>query len=134
MLMPTIDRYMTRQPWTIRSDARLADAHRIMREHGVRHLPVLVDGQLVGLVSEGDVRLTQSLLGREAQDVTVEDAMSQDVFTVAGTGPVDEVVEQMAKRKIGSAVVVDRRGHVEGIFTTVDALQFFADTLRRMTA
>lgn len=134
MLMPTIDRYMTRQPWTVRSDARLADAHRIMREHNIRHLPVLDHGALVGVVSEGDVRLTESLLGRDAQDVTVEDAMAQDVYTVVGNGAVDEVVEKMAERKIGSVVVVDGRGHVQGIFTTVDALQFFADMLRRMTA
>jgi CBS domain-containing protein len=40
----------------------------------------------------------------------------------------------MAERKLGSAVVVDRAGKVQGIFTTSDALQFFADVLRRETA
>jgi hypothetical protein len=40
----------------------------------------------------------------------------------------------MATRKCGSAVVVNVRGTVEGIFTTIDALQVLAEVLRRETA
>src|SRR4051812_19603913 len=43
-----ISRYMTRQPWTIRMDATLAEARALMREHGIRHLPVLDAGRLRG--------------------------------------------------------------------------------------
>jgi CBS domain-containing protein len=35
MLMPTLSRYMTRRPWTIAPTATLAEAHRLMREHGI---------------------------------------------------------------------------------------------------
>lgn len=131
MLMPELSRYMKPQPWTIRKDARLADAHRLMHEHGIRHLPVVERGQLVGLVSERDLHLVETLRASDPEELTVEHAMVEDVFTASADAPVDEVVEEMAHRKIGSAVALDRQGKVTGIFTTVDALQFFADVLRR---
>ena len=131
MLMPSLSRYMKPQPWTIRKDACLADAHRLMHEHGIRHLPVLEGSELVGLISERDLHLAETLRASDPADLTVEHAMVDDVFTASADAPIDEVVEQMASRKIGSAVALDRQGRVNGIFTTVDALQFFADVLRR---
>lgn len=134
MLMPTISRYMTRQPWTIRKDARMSQAHQMMREHRIRHLPVLEAGKLVGLVSERDLHLIETLPDSDPEQVTVEEAMSVDVYVVGMDDPVDEIVEKMANQKYGSAIVLNRRAGVEGIFTTIDALQAFADVLRRATA
>jgi acetoin utilization protein AcuB len=122
---------MKPQPWTIRRDAPLAQAHRLMHEHDIRHLPVLDNGQLVGVVSERDLHLVETLRASDPAELTVEHAMVKDVFTAPADAPVAEVVEQMAARKIGSAIALDRQGKVTGIFTTVDALQFFADVLRR---
>ena len=134
MLMPLISRYMSRQPWTIRRDATMSQAHRMMREHGIRHLPVLDGGALVGVVTERDLHLIETLPDADPDEVDVEDAMSVDVYAVGPDDPVDAVVERMASRKLGSAVVIDQRGAVEGIFTTVDALQVLSDVLRRATA
>jgi acetoin utilization protein AcuB len=133
MLMPPISRYMTRQPWTVRHDARLSVAHELMRAHRIRHLPVLDGGKLVGIVSERDVYVFDRL--KDLGDgTTVEDAMSVDIYGAHADDPVDAVVEQMAERKLGCAVVLDRRGGVEGIFTTVDALRVLAEVLKRATA
>jgi acetoin utilization protein AcuB len=52
---------MTVSPVVIASDRTLADAHRLMRERGFRHLPVVDDGRLVGLVSPRDLYLLESL-------------------------------------------------------------------------
>jgi acetoin utilization protein AcuB len=134
MLMPTLARYMTPQPWTIRRDARMSQALQMMREHRIRHLPVLEAGKIVGIVSERDLHLVEMLLGANPDRLTVEEAMVQDVYSVRADDPVDTVVETMSQHKYGSAVVLDRRGDVEGIFTTVDALQAFAEVLRRETA
>lgn len=134
MLMPAISRFMTRQPYTIRKDAKMSEAHHLMRVHHIRHLPVLEAGKLVGIVSERDLHLIETLPDGDPDEVTVEEAMVSDVYAVANEEPVDTVVERMAERKCGSAVVVDRRGKVEGIFTTIDALEFFADVLRKATA
>jgi len=125
---------MTRQPWTIRKNATMAQAHEMMRAHRIRHLPVLEARKLVGLVSERDLHLIETLPDGNPDEVTVEEAMTADVYVVGADDPVDLVVEKMADRKYGSAVVVDRRGVVQGIFTTTDALQVLADVLRKASA
>jgi acetoin utilization protein AcuB len=133
MLMPAISRYMTAQPWTIRHDAKLSEARSLMREHAIRHLPVLDGGRLVGILSERDIYMLERFPVFD-EGHTVEDAMTQDVYTVHGDDPVDSVVEAMAQRKYGSAVVLNRRDSIEGIFTSVDAMQVFVDVVRRATA
>jgi acetoin utilization protein AcuB len=133
MLMPPIARYMTCQPWATRRDAKLAQALELMRAHEIRHLPVLEAGKLVGIVSERDVYLFDRL-GDLDTAVTVEDAMTVDVYAVSCEDSLDAVVETMAEHKYGAVVVMNRRGTVEGIFTTVDGMQVLADVLRRATA
>jgi acetoin utilization protein AcuB len=125
---------MTQQPWTIRKDAKMSQAHEMMRAHRIRHLPVLEAGKLVGIVSERDLHLMETLPGGDPDDIAVEEAMIEDVYVVGADDPVDTVVEKMADRKYGCAVIVNRRGLVDGIFTTVDALQVLADVLRKATA
>ncbi len=112
----------------------MAEAHHMMRLHRIRHLPVLEAGKLVGIVTERDLHLIETLPGGDPDAVTVEEAMTVDVYAVHPDGAVDSIVEKMADHKYGSAVVLDRQGAVEGIFTTVDALQVLAEVLRRATA
>jgi acetoin utilization protein AcuB len=134
MLMPQMSRYMTRQPWTIRKDAKMSQAHGLMRAHRIRHLPVLEGGKLAGIVSDRDLHLIETLPDSDPDEVTVEEAMTQDVYAVGLDDPVDAVAERMAAHKYGCAIVVNRRGGIEGIFTTVDAMQVLADVLRKATA
>lgn len=121
---------MTRQPWTIERSATLTAAHQLMRRHAIRHLPVMDAGKLVGLVSERDLHLIETLPDSDPDEVTVDDAMTETVYVAAPTDAVAEVVERMAADKLGSAVVMqDQR--VEGIFTSIDALQVLSHVLRR---
>lgn len=130
MLMPPISRYMTRQPWTIERGATLTAAHELMRSHAIRHLPVMDAGKLVGIVSERDLHLMETLPDADPDEVTVEDAMTETVYVARPSDEVAEVVDRMAARKLGSVVVVqDRR--VEGIFTSIDALIVLSSVLRR---
>ncbi|HWV39977.1 MAG TPA: CBS domain-containing protein [Vulgatibacter sp.] len=115
-----IRKYMTSPVRTIRSTSTLAEAHRWMNELGVRHLPVYENRRLVGLVSQRDLHLVETLKDVDPQIVPVEEAMSQDAFVVTPDTPLAEVCQRMADRKLGSVVVVDG-GEVVGIFTTVDA-------------
>lgn len=102
----------------------------MMLDHRVRHLPVLDGGRIVGLISERDLLLVESLPGVNPTDVRVEEAMVQNVFTVEPDTPVAEVVETMIERKLGSAVVsADER--VIGVFTTIDALQALHELLEQ---
>lgn len=128
-MMPAISRYMTKQPWTIARTATLADAHTLMREHHLRHLPVVDKGSLVGIVSVGDLHLLETIADFGLDEVSVNEAMTERPFIVTGDTPLDEVAGIMAEKKYGSAIVVGREG-IEGIFTTVDACRALASILQ----
>jgi acetoin utilization protein AcuB len=120
---------MTKQPWTIERSAPLAQAHALMREHQLRHLPVLDEGELVGIVSVGDLHLLETIADFSLEEIPVDEAMSEHPFVVTGDMPLDEVAEIMADKKYGSAIVAGREG-VEGIFTTTDACRALASILQ----
>ena len=126
--IPTIQRYMTTSPHTIGNEQSLKKAHDLMREHGIRHLPVMHGNRLVGVVSDRDVAIITSLDDVNPELITVEDAMTADVLTVGPDTPLDEVATLMAERKAGS-VVVQQNSKVVGIFTTVDGMTALAELL-----
>src|SRR5690349_366308 len=104
--IPTIQKYMTTSPHSIGIEQPLATAHAMMREHAIRHLPVLTAGRLVGMLSDRDLHVIASLKGVDPQAVQVEEAMSTDVYSVSPDASLDDVVGEMAERKLGSAVVL----------------------------
>lgn len=119
---------MTKSPHTIGVSLTLADAKRVMDQYGIRHLPVLEGGALVGLVSDRDVQMISALAQLDVRDVTVEEAMSQVPFTVSPGTSLLTAVRHMAKKKLGSAVVVEN-DKVVGVFTTTDGMRVLADLL-----
>jgi acetoin utilization protein AcuB len=118
----TIDTFMTRSVHTIGTKAPLAEAHRMMNDHGIRHLPVLEGGRLVGMLSQRDLHLIETLKDVDPKEVRVEEAMSQDCYTVEPGTSLASVAREMAQHKYGSAVIL-RGAEVLGIFTTTDALR-----------
>lgn len=127
--IPTIQKYMTVTPHSIGAEQTLSEAHKRLREFKVRHLPVLQGGKLVGLLSERDLHLVETLRDVDAETMPVEEAMSTNVYAVPPDTALDEVVDEMARQKYGSAVVM-QNGHVVGIFTTVDVCVALRDLLR----
>jgi acetoin utilization protein AcuB len=123
-----IQDHMTPAPITIGRAQSLSEAARKMHEHHVRHLPVLEGGYLFGILSERDIDLVEALPDVDPDKVTVEEAMTQDPYTVRPDTPVREVAAAMAEHKYGTAVVM-QEGRVVGIFTTVDALRMLAAML-----
>jgi acetoin utilization protein AcuB len=99
-----------------------------MSEHRIRHLPVLGGGKLIGVVSQRDLYFIETLRDVDPERVAVSEAMSQDVYAVEPTTDVTEVAKEMVSHKYGAAVVVER-GHVVGVFTTVDALRALSELL-----
>jgi len=128
----TIREFMTVSPHTIAIERTLSDAHKLMREHGIRHLPVLEGGRLVGMVSQRDLHLLETLRDVNPAEIRVEEAMSQDVLEVDPAASLARVARVMGKRKLGSAVVT-HGGEIVGIFSTVDAL-FALATIANGTA
>lgn len=130
--MPAIDRYMTREPYSVSSTDSLARVRRMMLVHSIRHVPVIDGGRLVGVVSERDVAAIEGVPGVDLARVEVARVMAAPV-QVWGETPLDEVSEMMTKRKADCVVVQGGHG-VAGIFTATDALSALTDLLRRATA
>jgi acetoin utilization protein AcuB len=117
-----IENFMTRSVHTIGTKSPLTEAHRMMNDHGIRHLPVLEGGRLVGMLSQRDLHLIETLRDVDPKEVIVEEAMSQDAYTVTPETPLAGVAREMGAHKYGSAVII-RGAQVLGIFTTTDALK-----------
>src|SRR5689334_8077385 len=101
--MPQIQKFMTTLPHTIGKDIPLKTALGLMREHRIRHLPVCESGKLVGVLTDRDLKLAASFTG--SQELTVEEVMSPDPYTVTPEAPLDEVVLGMAEHKYGCAII-----------------------------
>ena len=131
--MPSVSRYMTPAPCTISKATSLATAQRVMREHHVRHLPVVDGGNLCGIVSDRDIYILEAAGRIDPETTLVADAMTETPFVVTSDTALDEVVEIMGEHKYGSVVIEGHDG-IEGIFTAVDACRALTEVLRRVTA
>jgi acetoin utilization protein AcuB len=111
----------------------LPEATRLARERGIRHLPVIEHGKLVGIVSDRDLKRAMaspatSLAARELtyllDRVTIDQIMTRAVITIAPMFPVEEAARLMVREKI-SALPVTEGGHLVGIVTETDVLELF---------
>lgn len=124
--VPPIFKYMTTSPHTIEATATIADAAKKMAEHRIRHLPVVSGSKVVGLLSQRDVTVIETLKDVDPKVVTVDGAMSSSPYTADAKTPVTEVAAMMAEHKYGSAIIV-QNDEVVGMFTTVDACRVLAE-------
>lgn len=123
----TLERYMTRHPHTVRVDQRIDTARKLMTSLGVRHLPVLEAGRLVGVVSDRDLKSAERSADA-SKKALVSDVFIEEPFSVDIDTSLFVVAQTMAEKKIGSAIVLED-GKVAGIFTAVDACRALAETL-----
>lgn len=131
-VMPTTKDYMTPLPHPIAPDASVTSARALMRRRSIRHLPVMENDKLVGLVSERDLLLAKELAGARKR-VAVEDVMAREPYVARADASLAQVARTMSRRKLGSAVIMDGK-HVIGVLTTVDALRALADVLQGRSA
>jgi acetoin utilization protein AcuB len=111
-------------------DTTLQDAYRTMQEKGIRHLPVVETGELVGVVTDRDLRLATSALAPSPfpPGCRVSEVMARKVQTTDPLDPVEDAARVMRERKIGCLPVLEGNT-VIGIITGIDLL----DALIRMT-
>jgi acetoin utilization protein AcuB len=125
--MPTIKSVMTPFPYSVDAGAPVSEAQAFLREHNIRHLPVTQNGDLVGIISDRDIKL---VLGPDfafpnAEETRVADAMVKDAYVVDMETRLDSVLAHMAEKHLGSALVT-RHGKLAGVFTVTDACRHFA--------
>lgn len=129
--MPSVMGSMTPFPHAIDVEAPLTAAREMMRERGFRHLPVISEGRLLGILSDRDIKLALGPdLGYAPEgELKVRDVYLADAYTVDGHTPLDQVAGTMAERHIGAALVT-QHGRLAGVFTSTDACRALARFLR----
>lgn len=125
-----VEEFTTPDPVTAREEMTVDELRALMERHGIRHLPILRGGAVVGLVSERDVRLVSGLTAAEKLQVRAGDIMATQPLVVTASMPLDEVASAMSRQKVGSAIVNDDDGRFVGIFTAVDALNALVEIAR----
>lgn len=140
--------YMTPTPFTIRADAPISEAVRLMEEKQVRGLPVVDDqGKLVGLVSEADLIVREAplepplyitFLGsiiyfespesfhkhlKKTLGQQVQDVMTPNPHTINVDAPISEAARLMVNHHISRLPVLNAQGELVGIISRHDLLR-----------
>jgi acetoin utilization protein AcuB len=115
-----VEEYTSPSVVTIASTDDLDKAMELMQEHTIRHLPVMENGTIAGIISERDVL---AHMGKDwTRMLKIEDIMTRSILTVNKNEGLGDVAYQLSSQKIGSALVLDDDDSMYGIFTTTDAL------------
>jgi len=129
---------MTASPHTLSADATLSEAVDLMNAYGIRHLPVVERGKVVGIISDRDIKMA---LGPDAvaMDTTNVDArllegtvewfMSEGTQSIDHEAQVSEAGELFLREKIGALPVL-QDGELVGILSVLDVLRIALPILR----
>ena len=129
--------WMTSPVISVLPETSISETHRLMKENGIRRLPVVVRDQLVGIVTLGDVReaspsdaSTLSIweLNYLWAQLKVEQVMSRQVLTIAPEALILDAAQIMLDKKVSGLPVVDAQGHLVGIITESDIFRMLVQS------
>ncbi len=130
----TVAMLMTDAVVTLREEDNLLRLLEGMETLQIRHLPVVDEGMLVGMVSQRDVlRLLRSDLDpasstraeTEAGRKFVAEVMTREIISVSRDTPIEEAARLIVQHRFGCLPVVDDEGRLLGIVTDIDLLRHF---------
>ncbi len=131
---------MSHPPITILPTATVPQALAVMRRHKIRHLPVVENGELVGIISMGDLREASTTAAINADSyelnfmlnrLAVSKIMNRKVTTVTPDAFIVDAAEIMTENKIAGLPVVEPNGAVIGIITDSDLLRLLVRKYRQ---
>ena len=122
---------MTRDLATLSPQASVSDALSMCREQGVRHVPVVEDGKLLGIISDRDIDSATPPEGdpereEKLNELKVSDLMSRNVVTAHPQDPIGFAAQEMYERKINALPVMleeDGENELVGIVTSTDVMR-----------
>ncbi|MGQ9887308.1 MAG: CBS domain-containing protein [Aggregatilineales bacterium] len=132
-----VKEWMTSPVISVSPTTSISAAHQIMKEKGIRRLPVLENGALVGIVTIGDVReaspsdaTTLSIweLNYLWAQLTVEKVMTRRVLTVRPDTTIIDAARVMLENKVSGLPVVDSDGQLVGMITESDVFRMLVTT------
>ncbi len=120
-------------PYQVDSTLTIDEALHIMSLRGVRHLPVVDNGELIGVITERALRLTQIATAGLGDAPPVGAVCDTSPETVTGDTPVGDVTLGMAERRLDYVLIMDGEGALSGIFTSTDACRLVYMLLEEMS-
>lgn len=127
--------WMTEKVYTVSPEESISEVIRLMKEKGIKHIPVVRNGKLKGILSDRDIREfspskataldvyeVHYLLGR----TKVKSLMKTDVCTVSPDTPVEVAASIMFDRDIGCLPVIEK-GSIAGIISDKDIFKVLID-------
>ena len=122
--------WMTGNLVTLSPKASVAEALTLCRERRIRHIPIVEEGRLIGIVSDRDLRDASPALGdaeraSTLQEIRVGDVMTREVSTTVPEESIENVAQEMYELKIGSLPVVAEEDEEKllGIVTSSDVMR-----------
>ena len=128
---------MQKQVITATPDMTLADVQRLMREHHIRHVPVVSGKRLVGMITDRDLReaspspattLTRGEIAYQLATTPIKQCMTKDVVWIGPDIDMVQATRLLLQRQCGCLPVVDN-GTLVGIITELDCLRAFLDAV-----
>ncbi len=133
-----VSEIMTRELVTVAPDDSVEEAVKLLQRRGIRHLLVLEQNKLVGIVSDRDIKRTldprktrKKIMGVGGlyfllEPLVVREIMTRDPVTITPATEIRQAAWIMVQRRFGALPVVDQ-GRVVGILTETDVLSYFAE-------
>ena len=128
---------MTANPLTVEAEEPVGMADELMAENNIRQIPVVKGTELVGIVTDRDIRaflsdaLPTDLSAREkALKTPLGEIMTNEPIYLAPDDELEEALELLIEQKFGAVPVVDEAEGLVGIVSYVDVLRFFLNSLR----
>ena len=124
-----VKKWMRENVFTVDANATMQDAMELLKKHEIRMLPVMEEGNLVGVVTDRDLKKASipDIVTFEVHklldlisEIKVKDLMTKDPITVPLDYTVEETAEVLLKNKISGVPVVNHEGKVVGIITQSD--------------
>jgi CBS domain-containing protein len=130
-----ITKIMTNSPTCVQLGQKLSEVHQVMSKGGFHHVPVVDGKKLVGILSSTDLLRVSYEHGRDARQVdavldhtvSIQQLMQSDMVTLKEDQTVRDAIGHFSKGQFHSLPVVDGAGHLAGIVTTTDVMQYMLE-------
>jgi acetoin utilization protein AcuB len=122
-----VEEWMVKNPITVTKDQTIQECVDLMKGHSIRHLPVVENKKLSGLVTESNLR--EVFLASMIEDLKLEDVMIKDPITITPDTEIEDAAKIIYHHKIGGLPVIDNDDHVVGIITVADLVAAFIELM-----